>query len=133
MHVVNMIHTSEARPIVDRQRHYLPKVFCKPREPERIVEIDPELAKKRIWSLDTSIFKDYEADTDAHLEQCLEFDLDSSKVAKHISGMNELSKLKETIKKYYPFIISCYKYNAALSYEDDFPRITMDNIQGFFQ
>lgn len=90
MHVVNMIHTGEPTQIIDKTRHYLPKVFCKPREPERIVEIDPELAKKRVWSLDTSIFKDYEADTEAHLEQCLDFDLDASKVAKHIYGSHEL-------------------------------------------
>lgn len=54
--------------VFDKRRHYLSAVICKPREPERIVEIDPELAKRRVWTLDNSIFRDYDADTEAHLE-----------------------------------------------------------------
>jgi len=89
-----MIDTGMGNPIFDKNKHYLPSVYCRPRQPERIVEIDPELAKKRVWSIDTSVFKDFEADTEAHLEQCLDFDLEASKIAKHIYGSNELVLLK---------------------------------------
>lgn len=42
-----MIHTGIATPIFDKKRHYLAKINCKPRDPEKIIEFDVHLAKKR--------------------------------------------------------------------------------------
>ncbi|CAK73116.1 unnamed protein product (macronuclear) [Paramecium tetraurelia] len=132
LHTVNMMQTSQSTPIFDKKKHYLANIQCKPRVPEKIVEFDVELAKKRKWTLDNSIFKDFDEDTEAHLEQCLEADLENSKVLKHLINTNEVNSLKDQLKKYYKYIISCYKYLASQQCEQDFPRINIQTIQGFY-
>ncbi|CAD8081151.1 unnamed protein product [Paramecium sonneborni] len=132
LHTVNMIQTTQSTPIFDKKKHYLANIQCKPREPEKIVEFDIELAKKRKWTLDNSIFKDFDEDTEAHLEQCLEADLENSKIFKHLINNNEINPLKEQLKKHYKYIISCYKYLTSQQCEQDFPRINIQTIQGFY-
>jgi hypothetical protein len=58
MTILNYVATKQSK-VIDTDRHYMVSVLSRPREPERIFDIDPSLAQKRNWSIENSVFKDY--------------------------------------------------------------------------
>jgi hypothetical protein len=124
MSIVNFIQTGCSIPVIDTKKHYISNVFSRPRENERVYDIDPQKAKKRIWSIENSVFKDFQPDTEGHLAECFERDLGCGKLAKYFTHENELEELKVTVMKVYTHILACYKYYASLSLHYEFPLIT---------
>ena len=47
INILNYVQINTKIPIVDINRHYTIKINTKPRVPERIFDINPELAKNR--------------------------------------------------------------------------------------
>jgi hypothetical protein len=116
MSIVNCIHLKSQTPVIGK--HYVPNIISKPREPEKIIDIDHNLAKKRHWSIENSVFKDFEPDADGHLEQCFEYDFECGKL---LQGLTE--ELGPIMKKVYKHILSCYKYYTSIALHYEFPLV----------
>lgn len=69
---------------------------------------------KTPWDFSKSVFKDYKADTVNKLDECYEFDWESSKIPRIIKNEEELSACKEYLKSVYKTIRETYKYYAGV-------------------
>ena len=67
--------------------------------------------KQSSWRIETSIFSNYRPNTDALVQQCFEFDFESSKIPRLVK--DELESVKEVLSQYYPLLFHSYKFYAA--------------------
>jgi hypothetical protein len=68
---------------------YLTSMACVPRPLPRNLKGREKL--KTPWDFTKSVFKDYKADTLAKLDECFEFDWESSKIPRIIKGEEEVA------------------------------------------
>ncbi|CAD8076292.1 unnamed protein product [Paramecium sonneborni] len=129
--IVNYIHSEQNGNIIDSTRHYMANITCRPRESESIIDIDLNKAKKRVWSYENSIFKDFQPDTEGHLLDCFEFDFECGKLIKHLQNQQEIDQLKNKMKKIYKYIIGCYHYFCAKTLNYDIPCINLQSFLDF--
>ncbi len=88
------------------------QVYCKPREEDGQYDLSCLLNKKEPpWSIDKSIFINFQPDNDALIDECFLFDFDSSKILRLVK--EEVDDVRETLCEFYPFLFNCYKYYAA--------------------
>lgn len=78
--ITNYIRTGINKQVIDGRKHYIPTIACKPRETERIFDIDPKQAKAREWSVDNSVFSDFQADNEGHIMDCFDYDFECGKL-----------------------------------------------------
>ena len=70
-----------------------------PRPPPKNLKGREKLATP--WDFFKSVFRDYKPDTVQLLEDCFEFDWESSKLSKIIKGEEEIAKSKAYLKTVY--------------------------------
>eukprot|EP00347_Sterkiella_histriomuscorum_P006983 403350697 len=91
---------------------YLQDMTCIPRPPPKIEEERENL--KTPWSFFNSVFKDYKQDTIELLNECFEFDWDSSKLEKIIKNEEERLQCKVYLKSQYKIIRETYKFYSGV-------------------
>ncbi|CAD8166448.1 unnamed protein product [Paramecium pentaurelia] len=117
---VNILQTYNKQQLFDK---YMPLVQCKPREPQAKFDFSPYLnIKKHNWSVDTSIFRNFQPDTPQLIDQCFEFDFQNSKVTRLVKE-TEIVEVKESLKDLYRNLFHVYKYHAAGSQGQPIPCI----------
>ena len=81
-----------------------------------------------VFMKERSIFKDFKEDTDDHLKQCFEQDMQWGKIARTVRKGDvekEFKKIKETLLKHYKRIVNIYTYYMGIS---SFPTISMNDF-----
>ncbi|CAD8150190.1 unnamed protein product [Paramecium pentaurelia] len=129
--IVNYLSATINKKVLDSQKHYVPTVLSRPREQEKIVYIDPNKAKEKSWSIENSIFRDFQADTEGHLLDCFDFDFECGRLQKHIPDPEDLEVLKTKVKVFYKNILACYKYYCAETLNYDTPCINQQSFIDF--
>lgn len=92
--IENVIQTS-----VVLTKTYLTNMACVPRPLPKNLTGREKL--KTPWDFSKSVFKDYKADTANRLDECFEFDWESSKIPRIIKNEEELSACKEYLRSVY--------------------------------
>ena len=87
--------------------NYLPVVKSRPRMKHPPYIFD-EKDKESNWKLETSIFANYRYNSDELIQQCFEFDFESSKINRLVK--DDVKQVKELLSKYYPSIFHAYKF-----------------------
>jgi len=74
---------------------------CKPREKLALFDFSAYLKTKKVcWSVETSIFRYFQPDSDNLIDECFEFDYQNSKVARLVKE-TELNESREILKVFY--------------------------------
>ncbi|KAM3145065.1 hypothetical protein pb186bvf_002740 [Paramecium bursaria] len=122
MQTINYLHSNPAHIVIDSVRHYIPVIKTKPRQPEKIVSIDPDLYQKKGWSLEKSFFKNYISDSNQRLEECLTKDMEFMKCTQQ---MKDYEPLKKEILPYYALIVQYYKFLVSQNFNnyESFPKV----------
>ena len=80
---VNYQYIDSDRLVVDDKQHFMTQIYCRPREEEKKFDLSAYLNRKMYgWTVETSIFKNYQPDNEALIGECFEFDFQSSKIAR---------------------------------------------------
>jgi hypothetical protein len=58
--------------------------------------------KKRPWTYERSIFREWKRETEDHLGKCFDFDLKCSKINKLVKTQEDQEGLKNILKDLYP-------------------------------
>lgn len=69
-----------------------------------------------------SIFKNYQPDNEALIDECFEFDFSSSKIARLVREQ-EADDVRDTLREYYPLFFHTYKYYASSNLQANVRRI----------
>jgi hypothetical protein len=110
---VNYIYTDNDRLIIDGDQHFLTQIYSRPREEEKKFDLSAYLNKKNYsWNLEMSIFKNYQPDNEALIDECFEFDFKSSKIIRLVKDQ-EADDVRETLRDIYPLLFHSYKYYAS--------------------
>ncbi len=78
---------------------YLTSMACVPRPLPRNLAGREKV--KTPWDFSKSVFKDYKADSINRLDECFEFDWESSKIPRVIKNEEELTNCKEYVRGVY--------------------------------
>lgn len=93
---------------------YIPKIYSKPREEEKIYDLSHFMNKKgHFWSYEISIFKNYQPDNEELVNECFEYDYSTSKIGRLIKEAEAL-EVKEILREYYPYLFTSYKLYASM-------------------
>ncbi|CAD8208269.1 unnamed protein product [Paramecium pentaurelia] len=129
MSFVNEVFTEGKHTVVDK---YVPKIFSKPREEERTYDLTQYMNKKQtFWSYEISIFKNYQPDNEELIDECFEYDFQSSKINRIVRDPNELMEIKELLREYYPHIFASYKFYASTLIGSSIPCISSNAFFDF--
>ncbi|CAD8122767.1 unnamed protein product [Paramecium sonneborni] len=129
MSFVNEVFTEGKQTVVDK---YVPKIFSKPREEERTYDLTQYMNKKQtFWSYEISIFKNYQPDNEELIDECFEYDFQSSKINRIVRDPNELLEVKELLREYYPSIFASYKFYASTLIGSSIPCISSNAFFDF--
>ena len=72
MSILNEIHISDNQNLFDK---YMNLMQCKPREKLALFDFSAYLKTKKVcWSVETSIFRYFQPDSDTLIDECFEFD-----------------------------------------------------------
>lgn len=97
--------------------YFEPRVKSKPRQKDHVY-IPPKLKKEKSpWNFNTSIFKDYQKDTEELLDRCFEFDYKCSRIHTLFDKSKE-KEVKAVLRKFYLKMKNTYKYYSALTVSD---------------
>ncbi|CAD8117348.1 unnamed protein product [Paramecium sonneborni] len=125
---LNVLKTLNKQQLFDK---YMPLVQCKPREPLAKFDFSPYLnIKKQCWSVENSIFRNFQPDTSQLIDQCFEFDFQNSKVTRLVKE-NEIIDVKECLKDLYRNLFHIYKYHASGSLNTPIPCIMIQDFIDF--
>ncbi|CAD8120300.1 unnamed protein product [Paramecium sonneborni] len=129
MSFVNEVFTEGKHCVVDK---YIPKIFSKPREEERTYDLTQYMNKKQaFWSYEISIFKNYQPDNDELVDECFEYDFQTSKINRIVRDPQELMEVKEILREYYPYIFASYKFYASTLIGASIPCISSNAFFDF--
>lgn len=103
--------TGKPKPVLDED--YLPiSKMCRPRPPDKVYVHPRNRRPKTPWSFPISIFRDYQMENEEILNKCFEFDWSCMKLPKMTE--EEVSELKEELRKGYRIFKSAYKYLSGV-------------------
>ncbi|CAD8172456.1 unnamed protein product [Paramecium pentaurelia] len=120
---VNYIYSRQEY-IIDDKDNYKPLIKVFPRSSQKkyvlrrfancLVRKQAHLIK---WNKDDSIFRPYIGDTEELLNECFEFDWNSSKISRFVKSEYERIKLKEYFRSNYQLLKDVYKFYSSLGYQ----------------
>lgn len=110
---INYAHVQYEKPCIDANKHYHYTFFSKPREESKIFEFTPfKKSSENKWTIEGSLFNNCQADNDAVINECFEFDFGCSKIPRLVKEA-EVENVRETLRKLYRDFFNAYKYYAS--------------------
>ena len=116
MFAVNFVQSKDRETLIDSTKMYQQSIHAKPRSLQANLDLEkiqknykiPE--KKLGWDIEKSIFKDIRPENEVFYSECVEYDLNNSKISKIVKNQDELKELKCILVKIYQWFLPGFKY-----------------------